>query len=195
MISISIEEAIVLSKSQDGIDLDITSGLTNDVAVHLIKAQGGIKLTSLTLLQEDVAATLSQYPEEVALGGVRLRASTQAIDNLSQHKGPSLSIWNIAEFTLEMAVALSKHTGSLSISTLKENGLNEEALVELAKHKGDLCIMGSFPLGTEAINAFVNHEGSLLLPSITNMSPEITKAFKKHKGPVSLPGKFSYTHS
>jgi hypothetical protein len=187
VISISIDEAKKLSKTDGRLNLDITSGLTVEIAECLIESKGGISLNSLTILTDDVAEILCKYPYSLQLGGPRLKASNQAIKSLSTHTGPDLQLQSIFEFNMIMATDLASHKGRLSISSFKDQGLTEEVLIELAKHQGDLSIINRFDLTPSALKAFLSHKGELTLPLINNMSADIAKKFKKHDGPVNLP--------
>lgn len=195
VVSISIEEAKKLSQTVGILSLDITSGLTAEVAECLIKSKSGIALNSLTILNDDVAEVLSKYPYSLQLGGARLKVSSQAIKALSKHSGSALNIHNIYEFDIEMARYLAGHKGSLSISTFQGNGLSEEALIELSKHEGDLSIVSKFNLTPKMINALLKHKGHLTLPLVENISSEIARKFKKHDGQVDLPGKTTTIYS
>ena len=184
--TIPIEEAQKLSQSKKGVNLDITSGLTPEIAALLVKSEGGVRLVNLTVLKDDVAEILATYPGDLQLGGPRLRASDMAIDNLSSHRGPALHIQNIFEFNLEMANSLAQHEGGrLAVSSYNDVGFTEEALVALSKHKGDLWILAKCELTNVAIKALLKHKGELMIPQVTNMSRSIENKFKKlHEGPV-----------
>jgi hypothetical protein len=187
--SISIEEAESLSKDCDVVNLDITSGLTADVAALLIRARKEIFLNSLTLLRDDVAEVLAEYPGELQLGGVRLTASVDAIRHLSRHKGPSLNILNLLELNLEVANYLAEHRGKLSISASNDAQFTEEVIAALARHQGDLWILAQLELSESMIKALLQHKGELGLPQISNMSAKMARQFKKHDGKVVFPMK------
>jgi hypothetical protein len=190
--TISLEEAQNLSENKSGINLDITSGLTADIASLLIKTEGHLSLNKLTLLRDDVAEILASFPNELQLGGAVLTASHQAIEKLVQHRGPKLSIQRLSVMDLTYAKHLSKHVGNLSISCRKADELTEDVLIELASHQGDLCIFQTLELTEASIKAFLKHKGDLMLPLVSNMNENIAKQFKKHDGPVSLPGRMMY---
>jgi hypothetical protein len=190
--TISIEEAQKLSENNNGINLDITSGLTAEIATYLVKTAGNLSLNSLTLLREDVAEILSSFTNDLQVGGALLTASHEAMAKLVTHKGSSLKIQNLIGMDLEFAKLFSSHVGSLSLSSHKDAGLTEDVIIELAKHQGDLCIYGKFELTEGSIKALLKHRGHLMLPLISNMSEKIARQFKKHQGPVDLPGRFIY---
>jgi hypothetical protein len=191
VMSISMDEAKRLVDLNEPINLDITSGLTVDIAEILVQVRGGVSLHSLTILRDEVAYILGRYPDSVSVGGVRLKASVQAIQYLASHIGPELGVHNIHEFNIEMAEALRFHKGRLSLSVHRKETLTDDALIKLAAHQGKyLYISPDFELTEQVMKAFLAHEGELQI-SPSNMSSAIAKKFKKHhRGEVHLPGRF-----
>lgn len=186
--TISLDEAKECSQSQVGVRLDITSGLTPEIAALITQSKGGISLNSLTVLTDEVAEILSTYQGDLQLGGARLTASSEAIGKLAKHKGGKLQIQSLLEMNLDVARYLATHRGQLSISSFQNNGFSDEVLIELAKHQGDLFIISKILLTDASVKAFIEHSGYLMLPLCENYSPEMGKKFKKHNGPVSIAG-------
>lgn len=186
--TITLEEAKELSRSQAGVHLDITSGLTPEIASLIIQSKGGISLNYLTVLTDEVAEILSTYSGDLQLGGARLTASPEAIGKLSEHKGGFLAIQRLLDLNIDVARHLSVHQGQLRISSFKDSDFTDEVLIELAKHDGDLFITSKISLTEPTIKALLAHSGYLMLPMCENYTPEIGKKFKKHNGPVSIAG-------
>ncbi len=190
--TISTEDAEKLLENKNGINLDITSGLTADIASILVKIEGNISLNCLTVLRDEVAEIFANFPNDLQLGGVILTASHNAIANLVRHRGANLKIQNLSGMDIDYAKLLSSHVGALSISSHRDAGFTEDVIIELAKHQGDLCIYGKIELSDRSIQTLVKHKGHLMLPLVSNMSQKIANKFKKHDGPIDPPGRSVY---
>ncbi len=160
--------------------------MTPEIASVLVKSRGKISLNSLTKLSVEVAEIFANFTGELYLGGHRLTTSVEAIEKISRHRGPILSLQRITEMNPEIAKILSSHVGQLRISSFHDVGFTEDELITLASHQGDLWIQSKITLTDRSIDALVKHRGHLMLPWVLNFSPAIAKKFKKHEGPVDI---------
>jgi hypothetical protein len=150
------------------------------------------KLTSLTLEQANEWAAIKQPPREFTIDGAwdTLDALTtltpEVAEALVKHEGP-LSLNGLTELSPEVAAALAKHAPSKSFgyADLRLNGLKSispQAAEALAAHQGKVLLYSLEKLDSIPLAQKLARQWGELRLGITELSPAIAAELAKHRG-------------
>ncbi len=208
------DTAQALARNKNFLLLDGLTTLTPNVAYILALHKGDLSLDGLTTLTPDAAANLALHKGDLTLNGLTEITSVPLVEKL----GHRLQSKNLVEISEEVALSLEsiKGEGYLSLdglTTLTPNVANA-----LARHKGRLSLNGlteitSVPLAEklaeqsdfvdlsnlveisqEVASTLAKYEGDLFLDGLTTLSPNAANALARHKGWLSLNGLTTLTY-
>ena len=208
------DTAQALARNKNFLLLDGLTTLTPNVAYILALHKGDLSLDGLTTLTPNVANALARHKGRLSLNGLTEITSVPLVEKL----GHRLQSNNLVEISEEVALSLKsiKDEGYLSLdglTTLTPNVANA-----LARHKGRLSLNGlteitSVPLAEklaeqsdfvdlsnlveisqEVASTLAKYEGDLFLDGLTTLSPNVANALAQHKGWLSLNGLTTLTY-
>jgi hypothetical protein len=180
--------SILASTSEDRLELDGLTTLSESAAKSLAELKGDLLLYGLTTLSEGAAAALAQHKGGPVGSWLELFGVTELTDGavkaLGSHNGfLSLGLTALSD---EAANSLSHHVGELSLPYL--TSLSDAAAVALAKHEGELWLSGVTTLSDAAAAALAKHRDALELQGVSTISDAAAAALATHRGKLDLSG-------
>ena len=199
--SLTVEEALDLSKNKKSIELLKLKSITPEVAEIFANHESLLALKGLKSITPEVAEILSRHEGRIDLSGLK-DINSEVACNLANIDG-SLDLSGLTSISPEAAKELSKFKGKplnlngfTSISPPVAAHLSEcphvylkgltdvsnEVLVQLSKNRGTIFLDGLKTITPEAAKILASHEGNLFLNGLTAISPEIAMHLSKHNG-------------
>lgn len=180
--TLSVDIAKILSQHRGPeLQLNRLESLSVEAATALSRHGGRLRLGGLWELSEASAKALSGH-QNLVVFDVLTELSPAAAEALSTGQNRGLIFTSIHELTEEVAIALGKGEGNLSLPNLA--WLPPEVARGLSHRRGRLDLGLVSEISEDSAEALGGHVGDLVLGFVETLSDASAAALARHQGPI-----------
>jgi len=190
---LSVDVAKYLGQSTAPISLDGLKELSEEAAIELSANRGGfLDLKGLTKISDKAAVAIAKFKgNRLHLGGVT-SMSDELAETLSMYKGTMIELSDLSELSESAAEKFCKIHSFVSLPSLKHiSAPVAESLSKLT----DRVDLGLESISEEVAAALAKNESLLVLSELSELTDGAAAALSKHRGSFLLYGLKSFPNT